>query len=221
MAFLDKLKNIVRFAQVTGQVDNSASFPVQQMTFKGKVINVLQIFPYGIYSNISSDDSLGVMFAIDGSENNRAAISYTPQKRPTDLEQNEVAIYHPYTNSFIKFRNNGDLEIDTIQDGNNGNIIVNCENATVNANNDVSVVAGNAVNVDCVDATVMASSSTTLDTPATTITGTLQVDGAITTDSSVTAQGEVTGNGVDLSTHVHTGSPTAPTGAISNTGAPV
>lgn len=206
MGFLDKLKNIVRFARITGPADNSANFPVQQMSFKGKVVNVLQIFPYGMYANSASDDSLGVMFSIDGSENNRAAISYTPQRRPNDLEQNEVAIYHPYTNSFIKFRNNGNIEIDSIQDGNTGNIIVNCSNATINASEDVSINASGSVEID---------------SPSTTVTGTLQVDGAITTDASVTAQGEVTGNGVDLSTHTHVGSPTAPDGPVSNTGAPI
>ena len=221
MGSLDKIKNIVRFAQVTGPADNEADFPVQQMTFKGKVINVLQIFPYGVYSNISADDSLGVMFSIDGSENNRAALSYTPQLRPKDLEQNEVAFYHPYTNSFIKFRNNGNLEIDTIQGEITGDIIINCQNATVNADVDAKVNAGGVVDVTCVDSTVAASGSVTLDTPSTTITGTLQVDGAITTDASVTASGEVTGNGVALSTHTHTGSPTAPNGPVSNTGAPV
>lgn len=228
MAFLDKLKNLVRFSQVTGAANNEVDYPVQQMTFKRKVVNVLQLFPYGLYSNVSSNDSLGVMFSIDGSENNRAALSYTPQLRPKDLEQNELAIYHPYTNSFIKFRNNGNLEVDTIQGETLGNIIINCENATINANQDITanctnakLTASAAVDVDCADATIVASSAATVDSPSTTITGTLQVNGAISTDSSVTAQGEVTGNGVALSTHQHSGSPTAPTGAVSNTGAPV
>lgn len=167
--YLDKLKNIVRFAQVTGPADNEAQFPVQQMTFKKKVVNVVQVFPYGLYSNVSSEDSLGVMFSIDGSENNRAAISYTPQKRPTDLEQNEVALYHPQTNSFIKFRNNGDLEISAIEGESTGSIIFNCENITVNANANVEV--------NCTDATVTASSSATVDSPSTTITGDLDANG--------------------------------------------
>lgn len=47
-----------------------------------------------------------------------------------------------------------------------------------------------------------------------TITGDLDVSGDIVAN-------EVTASGIALSTHVHVGSPTAPTGAISPTGAPV
>ena len=154
MASLDKLKNLLRFGQVTGSADNAANFPVQQMTFKEKVINALQIFNYGIYANVSSNDSLAILFSIDGSENNRAALSYTPLLRPKDLEQNEIAVYHPYTNSFIKFRNNGNLEISTVESGSTGDIIVNSENVTVNASN-----------------------SATVDSPSTTITGNLDANG--------------------------------------------
>jgi len=58
------------------------------------------------------------------------------------------------------------------------------------------------------------------------ITGTLNVTGDVQFDSDLNVTGdivanEVTGGGIVLSTHTHVGSPTAPTGAISNTGAPV
>lgn len=156
MDFLARLKNLLRFAKITGPADNEKQFPVQQMTYKGKVVDCLQIFPYGVYANLS-DDCLGVMFSIDGNPENRAAISYTPKLRPNDLEQNEIAFYHPYTGAFIKSRNNGDLEIDCQQDT-PGNIIVNCVNAEVNATEDVDVNAGGDVNVEATgDANVTAS----------------------------------------------------------------
>lgn len=162
-SLVNKLKNIVRFAQITGPADNNSQFPTQQMTYKGKVVNVLQVFPYGVYANVSSTDSLGIMFSIDGSENNRAAISYTPQKRPNDLAQNEVAIYHPQTESFIKFRNNGNLEIDSTQQGNSGDIIFNCNTMTVNAAADVDINATGNVTVDSASATVTTSGNATVD----------------------------------------------------------
>lgn len=60
-----------------------------------------------------------------------------------------------------------------------------------------------AITVNTKTAVVNADTSVTIDTPATTITGTLQVDGAVTTGSTITATGEVTGNGIALSTHTH------------------
>lgn len=152
--FLGKLKNIIRFAKITGAADNAAQFPVQQMEFKGKVVNALQLFPYGFYANVSAD-SLGVMFSIEGNESNRAAISYTPNLRPDDLEQDECAFYHPHTKTFIKIRNNGDLEIDSKAGDTPGSVIINCESATITANA--------SVDITCEDATVTANNDATID----------------------------------------------------------
>ena len=211
---LAKLKNVVRWGTVTGPVDQVQQFPVQQVTYKGKVVNCMMAFPYGMYSHVSSTNVLTMMFAMEGNADNRAAIPLIPQKRPVDLEQNEVAIYHPFTNSFIKFRNNGNIEIDTApinaetEEQTLGNITVNCVNATVTAIENV--------NVNCVEAIVTASTSVTLDTPETTITGNLTVQGATALTSTVTS------GGTDISnSHLHGGSPSAPTGGVSNTGAPL
>ena len=87
MDFLAKLKNLVRYARITGAANNEEQFPVQQMEYKGKVVNVYQHFPFGVYANCSSDNSLGLMFSVEGSEDVRAAICGTPENRPTDLEQ--------------------------------------------------------------------------------------------------------------------------------------
>ena len=60
-----------------------------------------------------------------------------------------------------------------------------------------------------------------------TITGDLTVTGDTIMSGDLTADGDVVGGtvktagGKDLDTHVHIGSATAPTGGISNTGAPV
>lgn len=60
-----------------------------------------------------------------------------------------------------------------------------------------------AITVNTKTAVINADTSVTINTPATTITGTLQVDGAVTTSSTITATGEITGNGIPLSTHTH------------------
>jgi len=61
---------------------------------------------------------------------------------------------------------------------------------------------------------VRASASVAIDSPLVTISGDLQVQGTIT------ALVDVVGGGKSLKTHRHAGSPTAPTGPVSNTGQP-
>lgn len=75
------------------------------------------------------------------------------------------------------------------------------------------------VHIDAINDIVNINGNTTI-TGALTVTETSTLTKAITTTESLTATGEVTGNGIDLSTHKHTGSATAATGAVSDTGAP-
>lgn len=85
-------------------------------------------------------------------------------------------------------------------------------------------VAGSAkVVVNCKEATVNAETSVTLNTPDTFCTGKLTVDGLITgktganfTGGSVQHKGKNIGD-----THTHTGSPSAPSGPRTPTGAPI
>ncbi len=135
--------------------------------------------------------ALGVAWSIQGNPDNRVTMAWTPKNRPK-LEAGEVAFYHPPTEAFMIWRVNGDLDIET---GNGG---------------------GGNVNIMCSEANVMASTSITFDTPAATFTGDLTVDG----DTALSPV--VTSGGKDISdTHLHIGSPTAPTGSVSNTGAPL
>jgi len=78
---------------------------------------------------------------------------------------------------------------------------------TININNDGTVeinAVNDIVNID----------------GNTTITGTLHVTGAQTNDSTIIAQDSITGKNVTLDTHLHTGSPTAASGPVSDTGTP-
>lgn len=158
MDFLAKLKAMIQHAVVSGPANNSDQFPVQQITYKGKVSNCMMIFSYGHYANCSSSDTLVSVFEVEGDEDNKAGLGYTPKKRPIDLEPGEHAVYHPGTETFIKFRNNADLHVSTgtgniIVDCNDltvnaaGNATVNCEDAILTANNDVTVTAGGDANV--------------------------------------------------------------------------
>lgn len=139
---LARIRNLCRFAKITGAADNGTQFPVQQIVYKGVTSDSLIVFPYGMYANVSTD-SLALMFSVDADSANKAAIAYTPQERPDDLDQNEVAFYHPKINSFIKIRNSGHVEIESAGELN----VTIVGNVNITTTGDVNVEAEN-VNID-------------------------------------------------------------------------
>ncbi len=182
------LRRLIRWARITKAGTDTESFAVQQMEYMGKVADGLIVFPYGIHGNVPAD-SLALMFAIGGNPDDRAAIAWTPNNRP-ELKDGEVAFYHPPTDATLIWKENGDLDIVT---GNEG--------------------AAN-INITCATANVTATAAVNITSPLTTINGDLTVTGATALSATVTS------NGKDISdTHTHTGSPTAPLGGVSNTGA--
>lgn len=152
MDFLAKLKNLIRYAKVTGPADNTKEFPVQQVTFKGKTADTYMVFPYGMYANADTQNSVAVLFSVDGNDDNRAAIPSNPQNRPTDLAEGEVAIYHPNSGACIKLRASGDIEITT-----EGNIAATCADLNATASGDANVTSTGDTNVTAANVNVDAS----------------------------------------------------------------
>lgn len=143
-------RNLIRWARVAAGGKDTGQFPLQQVSYKGKLADSLMLFPYGTHANIPPG-ALALMLAVEGDPDNRAALAYTPQNRP-QLAEGEIAYYHPGTGTTIKLTG-PDLEITT---GNE--------------------TAGN-VTINCASATVTASDSVTIDAPETGVTGNLTVDG--------------------------------------------
>lgn len=77
-------------------------------------------------------------------------------------------------------------------------------------------VANSQLTMHISQITNQAATSIVLDTPNTTLTGNLQVNGDINCDNTITAATEVTANGINLTTHTHSGVKSGP----SSTGAP-
>lgn len=146
MQLFQAIKNLLRYAVVTGPSDNDAAYPVQQISYQGKAADMLMLFPYGTHANVPNG-ALATLFAMEGDAGNKAGFAYTPKDRPVDLEPGEVAFYHPATKTFIKLRNSGNLEIDTNVEDSGGNLVINSAAATVNTTGDTTVTAGGAVNL--------------------------------------------------------------------------
>ncbi len=111
---LSTLKDLIKRATITKGGADDGQFNIQQVTYLGKVADCEIIFPYGMSANLPKD-ALLVMFNVNANEQNRAGIGTLPKERKKNLEPGEVAFFHPLTNSFIYFRNSGDIDIDTTQ----------------------------------------------------------------------------------------------------------
>lgn len=159
---IKKFLNMIRWARITKAGENGQQFYTQQMEYQGKTVNGVIIFPYGTHANVPADN-LALMMAIQGNPDNRAAVAWDAKNRP-NLEEGEVAVYSPVSDSYIIMRTNGDIDIKA---------------------------------------------------------GTVTIDGNLTVTGATTLSDTVTSNGKDISdTHIHSGSPTAPLGAVSDTGTP-
>ena len=104
------------------------------------------------------------------------------------------------------------------------------------AEGDMNATITGDINASCENITVDATSTATVNCPESTFNGNLTVNGDITSTGTVTAPtGNITSvsstsvaassslavGGKEMSGHTHSGSPTAPDGPVSDTGAPV
>lgn len=128
------LRNLLRWARITKAGSDDQQFATQQMEYLGKVSDGLIIFPYGMHGNVPPD-ALALMFAVQGNADNRAAIAWTPKKRPK-LKEGEVAFYHPPTDAFIIWRQSGNLDIET---GGGGTADVNIKVANLKITGNLTV----------------------------------------------------------------------------------
>lgn len=133
-SFSRALKSLARWALVSRRGDDSGRYPVQQVTYLGKVGDALMWLPYGLHANVPEGD-LVLLFSLQGKGEARVGIPGSPKARPP-LAPGEVALHHPVTGTKIHLKADGSVEIDAI-----GNV-------TVNAAGDASVVAGGTALVD-------------------------------------------------------------------------
>lgn len=133
------IHDLLRWARITKPGSDDKQFATQQMEYLGKVGDGIIVFPYGMHGNVPAD-ALALMFAVQGSPDNRAAIAWTPKDRPT-LKAGEVAFYHPPTDAFIIWRQSGDLDIET---GGGGTADINIKAQTINIEADVNITGNTA-----------------------------------------------------------------------------
>ena len=129
------IKSLLRWAKVSRDGDDAGNYPVQQVTYLGKVGDALVWLPYGYHAVVPAD-TLAFLASMQGNPEARVAMPGSPTLRPR-IAAGEVVVYHPPTGSKIHFRANGDVEVTGVRDVS----VTAAGDATVSAGGDVDVNA--------------------------------------------------------------------------------
>jgi phage gp45-like len=122
------------------------------------------------------------------------------------LESNPIALCDDPNNRTLRDLKVGEVALSNY---NQGQYLYLKENGDAELKADKAVISIGSTTL------TIENGQVTIDGANTVMNGDLQVNGAIT------ATGEVTSGTIALTTHVHGGSPTAPSGAVSNTQVPI
>lgn len=130
-----KLVNLIKYAYVSLSVKDDEKVALTQASFLGKTANVQVISPYGLSVHLPLKTKL-LLFNIQGIEENRAAIGFSQDERFKNLEEGEVAVGSPKTQTYVKFDKDGNIEIigkGKINVTTTGDIDFKCDNFNIDA----------------------------------------------------------------------------------------
>lgn len=184
---------------------------------------------------VSAGDTVLIVFGMRDIDRFKAGSSQAHDPRTNRKYNRQDAIAIPGLFSFNQARNNPSkhsLDHSTDDAVVVSNIGTSNENEVrLKASGDIIINSPSKVEVNCTTAEVNASESVTIDTPETTVTGSLRVEGMLTYVAGMTGSGgsstatitgdvvvtgEVVSNGVVLDSHTHNGVETG----SGNTGSP-
>jgi len=159
------IKNMIKWGSLSKANSDNKSYPESQYEYNDNIKDAMNIFPWGMHANPPSN-TLAVLVNISGHEENAVAIPVSSTDRLKGLKPGEVAFGSWVVSSYIKFTQNGNIEIES----SNG--------IKVNSISDIEITAPNSIINGNVE-----------------INGDLSVDGDITATGDITAvNGVFSGN---------------------------
>jgi len=93
---------------------DGGKYPRAQITYNGATGNAMRFSPFGLYAQ-PKEGSLGLVLAPHGRIDQAAALFMEVNERFKDLQQGEVLVGNADTKAFIKFKEDGSIEVDTDQ----------------------------------------------------------------------------------------------------------
>ena len=112
-----RIANMIKKSYITLPNDDSGDYSTTQISYYGKATNTQTIYPYGLNAN-APIKTLLLLLNNMGQEENSCGIPYTAKERFKNLKSGEVVIGSPKSGSYVKFLENGDIEIYTNDKGN-------------------------------------------------------------------------------------------------------
>lgn len=119
---MNKLKQL--WSKITRKGTEEGVYPVQQVTYLGRLSDAFILFPYGMHANLPVGQ-LGLLLS------EKVLIGTSAIGRIT-VEEGEVVLYHPSTKTKIHFKASGDLDIESANN-------VNIKATTVAVDGDLTV----------------------------------------------------------------------------------
>nr|DAH10939.1 MAG TPA: baseplate assembly protein V [Caudoviricetes sp.] len=181
-----KIYNTITLKRCTVEsVDDKSDFPTMQVKYLKQVIKIVQkLGIYGVCSN-PPKGSNGILFPIMGSDSNIACLADDIANRFKDLKEGELVIGNYLTKAFIKFSQDGGIEI-------HAKYV-----KTIADEGDISTetIKGNITNKSA--GNIMDTASSTIMNNPVSITDNLSVT------KSATITEDVIGGGISLKGHIH------------------
>lgn len=195
------ISRLIRWASITRPGKDDKALPIQQVSYLGKSADCTIVFPYGMHANVDGD-SLTLVFAVGGDDDNKAGIS-TSGNRRQQLAPGEVMVYSPVTGDSVVFKAGGGIDLTTTGDLNasvTGDIVASAANTTITSG--TVTLDGNVTitgNLTVVGAASVGALSSTGTAGASSFTGNLNITGSLTVTTQITV------NGKPVDGHVHGG----------------
>lgn len=162
------LRNLIKRGYISNEIiNNTAPYLSTQITYFDKTTNAEMIFPYGLQA-IPPKNTIGLLVNILGYEDNLGFIPYTQNERFKILvAEGEIIVGSPKTGSYVYFKANGDIDIESKNKINinvNGDVELKAANVKIDAGKTDLGIGGKKIALDgdpIVDNKVVASGTNT------------------------------------------------------------
>lgn len=169
------MKKSIIGAYFTTDQDNDKAYAQAQITRYNLSYTSTVYYPYGYFAKAPAETQ-AILLHLEGKQDNAVALPYEPKTQFRDLENGEVIVGNQTSEVYIKFNNDGSVNIKATADVN-----IDCKDININCKD---------ININCENANINASSKVNLETPQADISGNLTVDGNII-GANITATGEL------------------------------
>lgn len=177
-----KLGDLIRWSRISLKLsnDNGQGHPLRQVDYNQQAVDNCQTMPWGIHG-VPPVDTMGYVLAVNGNAEEAIFIPTGFDNRPSGLAEGELQISSPTLGHEIKLKFGAD-----------GSVLI-----ATNSNSEIKILGD--------DITIKATAGTvTVDSPAVTFTGNIQIDGTLDVDGISNFNADLNDqNGFELSTHRH------------------